>query len=515
MIYLNRKDTMRGSNVMKKNMKIFTMIFVLMFVFMIKVNAEEEKITTWNDLKLCLTKEGTATCETDGKITAVAENITVVGDKTLILGDTLTITNRFKLDNSSKLTVNGNVTTTGQFMFMVEAGSSLVLESGLYTSTLRAAKSENTAVIVSAFGASTSGANKTFIEINKNVEFKDGGIAIYPDRATGKAAYGVELDFHGKISMTKNNDVTYNVFTILGTIKAKNGEDLPTINIYEGSSITNDDAPAIYAAGYGIWNIKGGTFTGSEALSIKAGQFNITGGTFIANGEYVDPESIQAQNSASEKTGSAISITGNDGYAAGVELNIENAVVESKNGYAIFEGITKGVTPAVKGMKVYSGEYAGKVSAVYTENIEEFIAGGIFNSELNKEYLVNDIKLEKTNDGTFVAKNYYLIYIDSEIKNGTVSTVEKAYSGDLVKLDINPNKGYKVAKIEVLDHLDRSIEVKDNSFTMPTSPVMVKVTFEKDEKVPETGDSIITFIIISLICLLTSITAINKLRKDV
>ena len=88
---------------------------------------------------------------------------------------------------------------------------------------------------------------------------------------------------------------------------------------------------------------------------------------------------------------------------------------------------------------------------------------------------------------------------------------------DLIFVHISLKKrGYydKVAKIEVLDHLDRSIEVKDNSFTMPTSPVMVKVTFEKDEKVPETGDSIITFIIISLICLLTSITAINKLRKN-
>ena len=39
MIYLSRKKTKRGSNIMKKNMKIFTIIFTLMFVFIVKVNA--------------------------------------------------------------------------------------------------------------------------------------------------------------------------------------------------------------------------------------------------------------------------------------------------------------------------------------------------------------------------------------------------------------------------------------------------------------------------------------------
>lgn len=387
---------------MKKSLKIFTLAFALMFAIMVKVNAET--ITTWNDLKTCLTTAGTATCETEGKITAAAENITVVGDKTLILGDTLTIANRFKVDTGTKLTVKGNV-TAGQYMFMAEAGSTLKLESGVFTSTSRNANSANVAMIVSVFGAPTSGSSKTYVEVGKDVEFKDGGIAIYQDRTTGKAAYGVVVDFYGKMSMTKNGDVRYNVFTVLGNIKQMTGEDLPTINIYEGATVTNEDSPAIYGAGYAIWNIKGGTFTGSEALSIKSGKFNITGGTFVANGKYVKPEDVQAKGSASEDTGAAISITGNDGYAAGVELNIANATVESKNGYAIFEGITKGVTPAVKGMSITSGEYAGKEAAIYAENAEKFIEGGEFKGEIDEKFLSEDLETKVIDGVTYIGES--------------------------------------------------------------------------------------------------------------
>lgn len=497
---------------MKRSLKLFTLAFALLFAVVIKVDAAT--ITTWNDLKTCLITAGTATCETEGKITATAENITVVGDKTLILGDTLTIANRFKLDNGTKLTVKGNVTTTGQFMFMAEAGSTLNLESGIFTSTLRGSSSGSAAMLVSAFGASTSGASETNVVIGENVEFKDGGVAIYSDRTTGKAAYGVTIDVYGKISMTKNGSINYNVFTTNGNITAMTGHDLPTVNFYEGSSVTNEGAPAVYAGGYAIWNIEGGTFTGSEALSIKAGQFNITGGTFIANGEYVSPQAVQAYNNGSEATGAAISITGNDGYAAGVEIDVQNATVESKNGYAIFEGITRGVTPAVKGMNVYSGDYTGKVGAVYAENTEKFIMGGTFSSELEKEYLVTDIKVEETEDGSFVAKNYWLIFIDEDIKNGTVTAVETAYEGDLVKLDIKPDKGYKVSSIKVLDHLDREVKVTDNSFTMPDSPVFVEVTFVKDEVVPNTGDNVMLFVVIGLIGLIGTVIATIKLRKN-
>lgn len=504
--------------IMKKGLKLFTLVFALMFVALVKVNAEA--ITTWEDLKTCLTKTGTETCETGGKITAASENITVVGDKTLILGDTLTIANRLKIDSGTKLTVKGNVTTTGQYMFMAEAGSSLILESGVFTSTLKSPNSENGGLIVSAFGEATSGLSKTYIKVEKDVQFNDGGVAIFQDRATNKAAYGVVVDFYGKISMTKNGTVAYNSFTVLGNIKAMTGEDLPTINIYEGAEITNEGAPAIYGAGYAIWNIEGGEFTGSEALSIKAGKFNITGGTFVGNGEYVKPENVQAEGSASEPTGAAISITGNDGYAAGVELDIQNATVESKNGYAIFEAITKGSNPAVKAMNVYSGDYTGKVAAVYTKNVEDFIMSGTFSSDVS-DYVSKDTDSKiVVVDGKNVVLSLQEIIVASDIKNGTVTVQKGAYKGDSVKLDIKPNDGYEVSEIKVYDVFDKPITVTNNTFTMVDSPVYVDVTFEeikeevKEEKNPNTVDNVSIFVIIGMLSLVAGAVAVNKLRKN-
>ena len=49
---------------------------------------------------------------------------------------------------------------------------------------------------------------------------------------------------------------------------------------------------------------------------------------------------------------------------------------------------------------------------------------------------------------------------------------------------------------------------------MPTSPVMIKVAFEKEEAVPNTGDGVITFIVIGLISLIATGYAVNKLRKN-
>jgi len=382
---------------MKKSLCLFTLAFALLFCMSVKVNAET--ITTWNDLKTCLTASGTATCETEGAITAT-EKVDVVGDKTLILGDTLTISQRIKIGNGAKLVVKGNITAERHIFFAVE-GATLKLEEGTFKSLSRT----SAAYGIYIYGGATPDADKININIGKDAKIEDAGIAIFSADVGIANAYGITIDVYGSISMTKSATSTYHTFTTNGEITAKTGENLPVINFYSGSSVTNEEAPAIYAAGYAIWNIEGGTFKGSEALSIKSGKFNITGGTFVADGEYVKPEDVQTQGSASEDTGAAISITGNDGYAAGVEMNIENAIVESKNGYAIFEGITKGVTPAVKEMVITSGEYTGKISAVYAENAEGFIEGGEFNGEVDEKFVSEDLETKVIDGVTYVGES--------------------------------------------------------------------------------------------------------------
>ena len=430
---------------MKKNLKLFTFAFALLFAIVVKVNAET--VTTWDELKTCLTTSGTATCETTSVMTSADEKVDVVGNKTLILGDTLTIKQRIKIGNGATLVVKGNV-TAARHIFFASTGATLELEEGTFKSLSRT----SAAYGVYIYGGDTPAADKTYVKIGKDAKIEDAGIAIFSPAAGVDKAYGITVDVYGDINMTKSESSTYQSFTTNGEITANSGENLPVINFYDGSSVTNEEAPAIYASGYAIWNIKGGTFTGSEALAIKSGKFNITGGTFIANGEYVAPENVQTQASASEDTGAAISITGNIGF----DLKIEDAKVESKNGYAIFEGVTNGATSVVKNMLIEDGNFEGKVGAVYSKNVTEFIEGGEFKGEVDKKI----ISEEK----------------DAEEKDGVT------YIGESIPKE------------------ESKEEVKEES--------------KEDVKNPDTGDSVMLFVILGLMSLVSIGYIVNKLRKN-
>ena len=493
---------------MKKMLKVFTLMLAVMF--MANINVSAATINNWADVKACLTATGTATCETSAAITADNEKITATGEKTLILGDTLTLKQRIKVENGAKLVVKGDITVDGLYIFIADTGSTLELENGTFKSLSRSVNGSSVALAVSVFGGATSSADKTYVKIGKDVKTVDAGVAIFD---TANAAYGVTIDVYGDISMTKNGDVTYNSFSTLGNITAKTGDNLPVINFYNGASVTNEGAPAIYAAGYAIWNFEEGTsFTGSEALSIKAGKFNINGGTFVANGAYVSPEQVQANNNGTEDTGAAISITGNDGYAAGVELNIKKAEVKSTNGYAIFEGITKGVTPAVKNMAIEDGSFEGKVGATYAENATGFIKGGSYSSEMKDEYISKDLEKEQI-DGTWYVGEKYTVTI-SKVENGTITTdITSAFAGQTVTITTKANDKYKLDKLVVTDKDGKQVEVKDGKFVMPESNVTIAATYKEDIAVPKTIDNVTLYFGLILISSVLSIIAFRKIKQ--
>lgn len=495
---------------MKKMFKMFVLTLAVMFMANVKVNAAS--IENWADLKACLADASATSCETSKAITADDEKISAVGEKTLILGDTLTLKKRIKVENGAKLVVKGNITVDGLYIFIADTGSTLELEEGTFKSLSRSANGGSVALVVSINGGATSDADKTYVKIGKNVKTVDAAVAIFD---TNNAAYGVTVDVYGDISMTKNGDVSYVAFTTNGNITAKTGDNLPTINFYNGSSVTNEGAPAIYAGGYAIWNFEeGSSFTGSEALSIKAGKFNINGGTFVGNGKYVSPEQVQAYNNGSEDTGAAISITGNDGYAAGVELNIKNADVKSTNGYAVFEGITKGVISAVKNMAIEDGTFEGKVGATYAENATGFIKGGAYSSEIKDEYISKESKLEKEEiEGTWYVGEKYAVSI-SKAENGTVTTdLTKAFAGQTVTVTTKANDKYKLDKLSVVDKDGKAVEVKDGKFVMPESDVTVTATFKEDIAVPKTIDNVTLYFSLILVSAAFSVIAFRKIKQ--
>lgn len=443
---------------MKKNLKLFIMSFVLMFLLIIKVNAVEvsDEVT----LKSCI--------ETTGNTCKLSNDIVLNSD--LIIEKNITIT----------LDLNGHSITPI---------STLSLNRGL-------------------------------------ISIIHGGTLIVNDSVgTGKIAAGpnvysaVSVTKKGNVDITKTATLIVNGGTLEGNTAGINGsgnaDRINTSITINGGTVkgTSTDSLGIFHPQDGYLEVNGGTISGTTGIEMRAGTLVVNGGTIQGTGTTfsVEPNGSGSTTKgvgiaiAQHTTDKKIDVTISGGIIKGYKsLNESNPQKNSNVEEDIALNIEGGTFETINGGTV----------AVESENLKEFVSGGTFSSNVDLTYLVTDIKMKEVN-GSFVANNYYLIYIDEDIKNGTVTAVEKAYSGDLVKLDIKPDKGYKVSKIEILDHLDRSVEVKDTSFTMPASPVMIKVTFEKEEAVPNTGDGIITFIVISLISLMAAGFSVNKLRKNV
>ena len=463
----------------------------------------------WDAFKVAMT-DSTASVTLDADVVGEAETITVTGTKTLDLGGkTLTL--------KGQLIVEGNLTITGSGkVFSDNLGDMIVVKPGA-TLTVEDVELEATAYKAGAIQIYGTTGKNTIVNIEKDAKIT-ANYAAYISQPGGQ---GITLNVKGKL---------YGLYTESGT-KTNGGKPLyvnglvtdtssnaPVINIYEGAELIADKTAAVYAAGYAVWNIYGGTFYGEEALSIKAGTFNIKGGTFYANGKFVDP--VTPEYNASESSGSAISITSNKGYLAKkIELNIEYAEIVSENGYAILEVATDvdtNETTYVENIVIEDGIFYGGKAAVLAENVDKFVQGGIYNTDI-KDYTDTtklDVVEDKENEAFFVGTLRNVNVKDSKGGKVTVS-FDKAVEGQIIKVTAKANEGYKMGEITVKDASGKEIEVdKDGYFWMPASEVTVSVAFKALplDNTPATG-SIDRMVVVSAIVALVAMAGIVAKRK--
>ncbi len=108
-----------------------------------------------------------------------------------------------------------------------------------------------------------------------------------------------------------------------------------------------------------------------------------------------------------------------------------------------------------------------------------------FNDFMNATYIENIY-----NSSAYIVKysNDYSINKEVTGKGSVDVNLDNAKAGDIITIDTNPDRGYRVDKIIVTDSNGNTIEVKDGKFTMPASDVIVKVIFTNSLLVnPKTG----------------------------
>lgn len=489
---------------MKKKIILAALVLFIVIALATTVKAATE-VTTIEELKDALVgTEEIIQVKNDITDTTSGLSMAVTGTKMLDLdGKTLTLDKSvFGVLGGAKLTVNGNgkiITNGNTDMFFCLAGGKLNLENGTFQNTFKGASAGYDGRIVNVTGTEADDGTVTTVDIETKATLiadHGYGIALFEDTT---AANGVTIDIAGTIKGGQMG------VTIQGNVKATTGT-VPVVNLRPTANIEATNGPAIYGAGYGIWNITGGKFVGEEALSIKSGKFNITGGEFIANGEF--KATPVAYSNGVESTGSAISITSNSDYAGKIEVSFNgDATVKSENGYAVFEATTKGTSTKVDTLKIAQGSFTGKEGDVKSDNVEKFVEGGSFSKGVDAKYVSDDVKSVEINGKTVYGEAYALT-IDEDSKKYLSLDLTEAIEGQLVEVKINEEAlegKYKVKDIIVTYGRGSEVEkLTTTTFNMPNGDVTIKAVLEevkedvkeevKEEvKNPQTGDNIVAY----------------------
>ena len=297
-------------------------------------------------------------------------------------GHTLTLS-RFNLEHGQLTVQNGDVECSGQ-AFNVYAAPASDDSSDYYTKlTLAKGATINADFAICLFPEPNSnhGANSA-IEVYG--EIKNGGIFV---------------------SGNLGND-TASAAAIVASGK------VPTIHIYEGAVVSNStEAQGIAMNGLVYVTVDGGTITGSEAIGVKRGKLTVNGGTFISNGEYVDP--AEANNNGTENTGATISITSTYNYAGTIDVTIKGGTFTSEKASAVYLGHSKKTNDEYNAYKngvslnISGGTFiSADVGPVYiADTIEgdrayskQVITGGTFSVKPDKAYLAEGYQAVQRGD---------------------------------------------------------------------------------------------------------------------
>lgn len=388
-----------------------------------------------------------------------------------------TLTESIVISNGAKVTLdlNGHNITSPVRAFIVDGADFTVKGEGKISVT----DSADAAIAVKG-SKYANDETYTTVNIEKGVVL-EGLYGLFVTSVDNAYAYAVEVNFNGQ--------TTYGGIYTNGNIQ--HTENCPVINIGSDANITER---GIYAAGYAEWNIDGATISGiGHGIGIKSGKFNIKNAKIIGTG--LDSRPTDGYNNGMNNSGSAIQIESNKGYAGKIDINVENSILESKNGVAFYEYLAtfedeskSATTTAVNSLKISGTEFKAKVadfdvSTSFKSTITKFINSGKFTTDV-KEYIADGLVCNKADDLYVVSKEHTITIKGAEggkviIRDAnTKAELTKAIYGTIVEIVAEPNEEYIFKGFTGVEGLE---EVAENAyqFKMPETNVEITAEFEK------------------------------------
>ena len=382
------------------------------------------------------------------------------GQTVKVLKDTIFSNGTYTFSSGEEITLDlgGNTITDGR----------LNLSSGNITIQNGKIIPETTTQPLNVYGAKTHNGSESLLTIEDDVVIEaDYGICVFPEISSGnKYGYNAVVNVYGEV---------YGGIFVSGNIGGneevnaamrEHMSNLPAVNVYEGAIVSgNATSQGIALNGLAVVNIDGGIVSGTEAVGVKSGILNVTGGTLVANGEAKNP--AEANNNGTEDTGAAISITGTYSKYGEINVNIYDGFITSQNGIALYLGHSRNNdTNVVYNYKhevtveITGGEFEGERGAVYIaapiEGDEEYsqkaISGGSFSSSV-AEYVTDDFKFELNNNDTF---SYYKT-AEKALENAEPGAVIKGI-GDQAAVNV-----YSLKVVYGNGQADYSVKVTDGT----------------------------------------------------
>ena len=284
-----------------------------------------------------------ASVTVDGKesgFTSVADAIAFAKDGQtvkLLRSTSMTGTTELTMDKSVTLDLNGKALTVERINLR-KGGLNVVtsVPGGTVSCESQA---------FNVYGSETDVANYTTLTIGKDVTVNSNyAICLFTPDYPGQKylCYGATVNING--TLTGNNGTVF-VQGYIGNNQATGAAlaasaNIPAVNIGSTAVITSNTDQAIAMNGMAVVNVADGAqITGREAIGVKRGILNVKGGTLTATGTNHDP--AEANNSGTEATGAAISVTSTYNYAGDIQVNVSGGTIVSTNSAALYVGHSK------------------------------------------------------------------------------------------------------------------------------------------------------------------------------
>lgn len=168
--------------------------------------------------------------------------------------------------------------------------------------------------------------------------------------------------------------------TVNGNIKDKDSSNQNTSNklILDGTTI-NVKGHGIYQAGYATTTFteNASTIAGSTGTEVRAGNLTVTNSTITGKGTF----KCEANDNGTTTDGVGIAIAQHTTKLP-INVTISGGTISGK--YAVYESNPQANDPTSIGqvkLSITGGNFNGSIAAVYSQDVKDFITGGLFTTD--------------------------------------------------------------------------------------------------------------------------------------